>query len=107
MSKNIYHSDIKPENFVLDKTSSWKTMSVKVIDFGISTINKHHKLKGLTDDYVPKDIAVKVKSDNRPKIIFASKQERERYKIYQIGRTFQRIMLDSTAKYLKTQCDYV
>jgi len=86
MAKNIYHADIKPENFVLDKTTGWKTYSLKVIDFGVSTIEKFEKLKGLSEDYVPQQIVAKNKQlSNSQKAdvrFFESKQDREKYEYY-------------------------
>ena len=45
---NIFHSDIKPENFILDKSSDWRYYTLKIIDFGVSGVGDFRSFRGYT-----------------------------------------------------------
>ena len=48
---DIFHSDIKPENFILDKSSDWRYYTIKIIDFGVSGIGDFTSFRGYTPQY--------------------------------------------------------
>ena len=55
------HRDLKPENIIFtDSINGESEFFIKIIDFGLSSINKHKKIKGLigTPYYVAPEILV-------------------------------------------------
>lgn len=78
-SKDLMHSDLKPQNVVLYNSSqiSQFIFDIKLIDFGAATFG-YKVVKAYTSDYyVP----------NIEKIQIKSKKQRIKYEYYMLGRT--------------------
>lgn len=89
-SKNLMHSDLKPQNIILYGCSdiSNNIYDVKLIDFGAATF-EYAVLKAYTMDYfIP----------NINDVTITSKEQRVKYEYYTLGRTIQRVMLSSVSK---------
>jgi len=54
-TRDMIHMDIKPENFMFDKT----TGSVKVIDFGSAQKNEGAELRGVTPGYIAPELSAR------------------------------------------------
>jgi serine/threonine protein kinase len=79
LQHEVFHSDLKPENFVvLRHATDWRSHTLKIIDFGVSSINEFTNLLGRTPLYS--------EPGEGPRF-FASRDERLLYEYYQFGRT--------------------
>ncbi|KRX00809.1 Protein kinase-like domain [Pseudocohnilembus persalinus] len=87
--KGIYHTDLKPANIVLNKLSGPDNVSkyyLKLIDFGSAQFD-YSQIQYLTKEYYVPDI--------EKKLPIKSKDDREKFELYTVGRTLQALMLSS------------
>ena len=98
MDENIYQSDTKPENILIQHSSNNENLSLKLIDYGVASFKDYKRLQGVTFPYSQfseEELSQKKKNGEE---LFQSQDDREIFEYYQMGRTLLKLLIDSVNK---------
>jgi serine/threonine protein kinase len=85
--KNLFHSDFKPQNFILDLDSKMETFHLKLIDFG--SLSKDHKIIiSRTPQFFPEGYLGLLGDEGGLELRFWAE-------LYQIGRTLLYVIINN------------
>jgi serine/threonine protein kinase len=94
---NVYHSDYKPANIILDEEIYEEVnimkvkVKIKLIDFGCATLRYNDIPCGYSEKYSPHKFITKFENDENP---FIDVNERIKYEKFQIGRLLLFVVLN-------------
>jgi serine/threonine protein kinase len=99
---NVYHSDYKPENLILDEEIFEESnimkakANIKLIDFGCATLKYNEIPCGFSKQYSSQEYITKLKNHENP---FFDVNERIKYERFQIGRLLLFVILNDISNF--------
>ncbi|KRX10677.1 Protein kinase-like domain [Pseudocohnilembus persalinus] len=93
--KEVYQSDIKPDNIIITIDNEFQEIEPKIIDFGVSSLDGFSKIYGYTPSFAidPKKGLTHLNE----------KKDRIFWELYQFGRTIMYLMISSVEGKIKNQ----